>query len=176
MGQLKPIDTYWNGHLFRSRLEARWAVFFDTYGTEYDYEPEGFQLEKRWYLPDFYLPGEQIWVEIKPRLENMAVYPPIEELVTKSGTEGILLEGRPYPGQYRAALYYPNHFDTQSGGELSGCRKCPALGFYLGGATQTVFAACVCTEERWKGTCDSDRLQAAFEAASTARFEGSHAS
>ena len=28
----------------RSRLEARWAVFFDTAGIAWQYEPEGFDL------------------------------------------------------------------------------------------------------------------------------------
>lgn len=54
MGKIKPIETFYNGHRFRSRLEARWAVFFDTLGVKYDYEPEGFQLPGgKCYLPDF---------------------------------------------------------------------------------------------------------------------------
>ena len=39
---IKPIETYYNGYRFRSRLEARWAVFFDALGVPYEYEPEGF--------------------------------------------------------------------------------------------------------------------------------------
>jgi hypothetical protein len=34
----------YNGYRFRSRLEARWAVFFDELGVAYRYEPEGFEL------------------------------------------------------------------------------------------------------------------------------------
>jgi hypothetical protein len=37
---IKPIETRYNGYRFRSRLEARWAVFFDTLGIEYQYELE----------------------------------------------------------------------------------------------------------------------------------------
>ena len=37
---IKPIETVYNGYRFRSRLEARWAVFFDAAGIEYEYEPE----------------------------------------------------------------------------------------------------------------------------------------
>lgn len=63
---IKAIETVYNGYKFRSRLEARWAVFFDTLGVEYLYEPEGFDLENGiWYLPDFYLPTTEIWIEIK---------------------------------------------------------------------------------------------------------------
>jgi hypothetical protein len=54
MADLKPIETYYNGYRFRSRLEARWAVFFDALGVKYEYEPEGFFLPSgKMYLPDF---------------------------------------------------------------------------------------------------------------------------
>lgn len=54
MSNIKPIQTYYKGYHFRSRLEARWAVFFDALGIEWEYEPEGFRLPSgRMYLPDF---------------------------------------------------------------------------------------------------------------------------
>lgn len=63
---IKPIETYYNGYRFRSRLEARWAVFFDAMGVEYEYEPEGFDLGGGiYYLPDFYLPEQDYYVEVK---------------------------------------------------------------------------------------------------------------
>ncbi len=65
MSTIKPIETIYNGYRFRSRLEARWAVFFDTLGVQYIYEREGFDLGGIWYLPDFWLPDLNCWVEIK---------------------------------------------------------------------------------------------------------------
>lgn len=63
---IKAIETVYNGYRFRSRLEARWAVFFDELGIEYEYEPEGFDLgEAGYYLPDFWLPEQKYWIEIK---------------------------------------------------------------------------------------------------------------
>ena len=59
-------ETEYNGYRFRSRLEARWAVFFDAAKIEYEYEPEGFDLSSGGYLPDFYLPDYELYVEIKP--------------------------------------------------------------------------------------------------------------
>lgn len=54
--RIKPIETYYNGYRFRSRLEARWAVFFDALGMKYEYEPQGFDLGNGlYYLPDFLL-------------------------------------------------------------------------------------------------------------------------
>lgn len=63
---IKPIETEYNGYKFRSRLEARWAVFFDEARIEYQYEPEGYVFEDGTrYLPDFYLPSLKAFVEIK---------------------------------------------------------------------------------------------------------------
>ena len=54
MSEIKAIETEYKGYRFRSRLEARWAVFFDSLGVRYEYEPEGFDLGNGdLYLPDF---------------------------------------------------------------------------------------------------------------------------
>lgn len=51
---IKAIEVEYDGHKFRSRLEARWAVFFNALGVDYEYEPEGFELPSgKKYLPDF---------------------------------------------------------------------------------------------------------------------------
>lgn len=52
---IKPIETKYKGYRFRSRLEARWAVFFDKCGFKWDYEPEGYEIDGVKYLPDFRL-------------------------------------------------------------------------------------------------------------------------
>lgn len=66
MTEIKPIETIYNGYRFRSRLEARWAVFFDAIGIRYVYEPEGFVgWNGTYYLPDFYLIDENVYAEVK---------------------------------------------------------------------------------------------------------------
>jgi hypothetical protein len=57
MGEMKAIETIYAGHRFRSRLEARWAVVFDTLGIRWEYEPEGFETSAGRYLPDFRFDG-----------------------------------------------------------------------------------------------------------------------
>ena len=58
MSALKAIETEYKGYRFRSRLEARWAVFFDACHVRWEYEPEGFVLPNgQYYLPDFLLHG-----------------------------------------------------------------------------------------------------------------------
>lgn len=62
---IKPIETNYNGYRFRSRLEARWAVFFDALKIKYYYEFEGFDIDGTFYLPDFYLPELDCYFEVK---------------------------------------------------------------------------------------------------------------
>lgn len=56
--------TMYRSVQFRSRLEARWAAFFDRAGWKWDYEP--FDLEG--WVPDFVLYGadNQVLCEVKP--------------------------------------------------------------------------------------------------------------
>ena len=66
---LTPIETVYKGYRFRSRLEARWALFFDKLSIKWNYEVEGYKLSNgEWYLPDFWLPtfSGGIFAEVKP--------------------------------------------------------------------------------------------------------------
>ncbi|MDZ7789717.1 MAG: hypothetical protein U5L08_04335 [Xanthomonadales bacterium] len=63
---MKVIETRYKGFRFRSRTEARWAVFLDALGIAWRYEPEGYVLrDGARYLPDFWLPEAGAWLEIK---------------------------------------------------------------------------------------------------------------
>lgn len=65
-GTLRAIETPYRGYRFRSRSEARFAVFLDALGIRWDYEIEGYELGSAGrYLPDFWLPDLGIWIEIK---------------------------------------------------------------------------------------------------------------
>jgi len=68
---IKAKKTLYNGIVFRSRLEAKWATFFDLIGWEWAYEPSAING----YNPDFIIrakseafPTKQIICEIKPAL------------------------------------------------------------------------------------------------------------
>jgi hypothetical protein len=109
MPAIKAIETRYAGCRFRSRLEARWAVFFDRLGLAWQYEPEGFEAKPYEdtppfrYLPDFYLTDTETWVEVKGSddhadwelLANMVDYgspmPGVHE--SFGSTRGLLLLG-----------------------------------------------------------------------------------
>lgn len=73
---IKPIETLYRGHYFRSKAEARFAVFLDCLGVKWDYEPQGFDLGNGLkYLPDFKIYNVEIWDENRDKC-NYDTYTP----------------------------------------------------------------------------------------------------
>jgi hypothetical protein len=116
----KAIETNYKGYRFRSRLEARWAVFFDVLGVEYRYEIEGFNLEGACYLPDFWFPhsvkdfakeGWGMWGEIKPREIEAAEYQKVVALVESTKHNALIFQGDPWPGNYSVTKISGTHFN-----------------------------------------------------------------
>ena len=58
---IAAIETEYRGIKFRSRLEARWAAFFDQCGWSWQYEP----VDLNGWMPDFSIEGKCL-VEVKP--------------------------------------------------------------------------------------------------------------
>jgi hypothetical protein len=78
MQTIKAIPTVYRGIVFRSRNEARWAVFLDELDIDWIYEPEGWELREPHedgrpirYIPDFYLPNDQMFFEVKRAFETV---------------------------------------------------------------------------------------------------------
>lgn len=67
---IKAIPAEYNGIQYKSRTEARWAIFFEISDIPARYEAEGYQTEAGWYLPDFQMSatGEPVFFEVKPAL------------------------------------------------------------------------------------------------------------
>jgi hypothetical protein len=97
---MKPIETNYKGYLFRSRLEARWAVYLDASEMVWEYEPEGFHLGDMLYLPDFWLPEFQVWAEVKPTKMTEIEMEKAKRLARLSGHGVLLLIGPP------ASIFY----------------------------------------------------------------------
>lgn len=64
--KVKSIPTTYGGIEYRSRTEARWAVFFSENRIPFRYEAEGFDMGGVRYLPDFWLSEGKCWFEVKP--------------------------------------------------------------------------------------------------------------
>lgn len=120
MNKIKPIETFYHGYRFRSRLEARWAVFFDACGIKYQYEPEGYWLPNgKLYLPDFYLP------RLRSRLGEVGCYVEVKGEMTEEDIEKISLFATEYPilvlgnipkeGDYELCTYGDSNYDYAYG-------------------------------------------------------------
>jgi hypothetical protein len=59
--EIESIPTQYSGVTFRSRLEARWAQFFDVIGVNWQYEP----MRIEGWIPDFLIDGRWL-AEVKP--------------------------------------------------------------------------------------------------------------
>jgi hypothetical protein len=67
----QAVETRYAGITFRSRLEARWAVFMDEVDISWTYEPDRVQLPGGGtYLPDF-VTGNGAFIEVKGAEENL---------------------------------------------------------------------------------------------------------
>jgi hypothetical protein len=102
---MKPIETRYKGYRFRSRLEARWAVFFDHLGYAWEFEPEGFELsDGRRYLPDFRVEG--VFLEVKALAGDMSQFDKPFQLTNDTGLSVICVAGNPAPIVYPVSQTY----------------------------------------------------------------------
>jgi len=90
----KGIPSFYGGVYYRSRLEARWAVFFDHLEYDFEFEPTVFKLKKKYtYIPDFHVKYDKritvqpdlalvkdYWVEVKPTQPTSREEWKVEEL------------------------------------------------------------------------------------------------
>lgn len=110
---MTPLETRYDGYRFRSRLEARWAVFFNTLSVQYEYEKEGFDIGPAGcYLPDFWLPVQQCWVEIKHTRASGAELDKVVEFSLKNPDHVWLFKGLPNYDTDKDNLYLEYRVDA----------------------------------------------------------------
>lgn len=98
---LRAIQTEYGGYRFRSRTEARWAIFLDTLGVPYEYEKEAYHFGPGGqYLPDFWLPEQKCFVEIKGTAPTFHERRLCAHLHVRSGYEVFLFQGDFAPPKY----------------------------------------------------------------------------
>lgn len=112
---IQTIPTTYGGVKFRSRLEARWAVFFDHIKLRWFYEYEGYRLDVGWYVPDFWLPTFKSWagdtgsfIEVKPILPTIEERAKAESLTKMTGSHVFFVVGAPDEDRM-------DNYDGQSG-------------------------------------------------------------
>lgn len=114
---MSAIETVYDGYRFRSRTEARWAVFFNALGIRYEYEKEGYDLPQGIrYLPDFWLPDLDCWVEIKGEEIDDEVRLKAISLCIETRKNLFLFLGAPWFSiAHRSFIFTEQKFENPSG-------------------------------------------------------------
>lgn len=92
----QPRMFKFGARLMRSRLEARWAIYFDILHIKWEYEPERIELPGGIrYTPDFWFPERKAWGEVKPRPFTDKEVMKCKLLVQKTGFPCVEFIGKP---------------------------------------------------------------------------------
>lgn len=120
--RITAIPTLYKGTEFRSRLEARWAAFFDQVSWPWTYEP----LDFAGYVPDFTLNFyKPLLVEVKPATALSELLPHRQKIETSGWGESLLLGCSP------SIALLDEIWEGHNWGEVTwflcgGC-KCPSI-------------------------------------------------
>lgn len=168
------IPTIFSGWRFRSRLEAKWAAFFEACGWAYEYEP----FDMKGYIPDFVLKCHNpVLVDIRPIMTGRELAERSQELFSRFGGETTseilalgafpmslgccapfeaigVFEDRSFGGNGCATLHRCTHCERVSFHHCTGSYACRVNGchdgdHYLGGNMGRD------PDEMWKSACNS---------------------
>jgi hypothetical protein len=108
------LVTAVNGITYRSRLEARFSIFLAKLGVAFEYESTTFEMLGGRYTPDFYLPAQRTWIELKP------AYPLVEEMskcmeLCRRGFHTVLMYGALKPPFEHQGLGGKRTYDHAAG-------------------------------------------------------------
>jgi hypothetical protein len=167
-----PLQTEYRGHRFRSRIEARWAVFFDMLKIPFEYEPEGVRLLIGGaYLPDFILRPDPdrgpVWFEVKGDAPDAEEIAKARELAALTRRSCLIAFGNFSSGY--ASFATPVMIKLTPDGSMTGlytwyhCSTCSKVGIKL--VTEEFFEGCSCHYPY-----QSAILDGAYRAARAARF------
>lgn len=91
---MKAKRTLYKDYYFRSKLEAKWAVFFDLMNIPFVYEPEAFICKNgSQYTPDFYLP--EAILRDGNDMKITKIQKCFDDVILKPRKPGIYLEIKP---------------------------------------------------------------------------------
>lgn len=102
----QPIQVYFCGTKYRCTAEAQWAAVFHELALRPHYEPESFLLPSGKYLPDFWLPDSDVYIEIKGKYSG-AEPDRYKEFVLQTKRPLLFVAGYPRPNRYLLRYYSP---------------------------------------------------------------------
>lgn len=85
----------YKGIRYRSALETKWAITMETLGIPFEYEPRTYRVGKKQYVPDFWLPTQDHFLEIKPAAPDEAALEKAAMLIRHTGKRLFFLAAFP---------------------------------------------------------------------------------
>lgn len=135
---MEAIPTFYRNTRFRSRLEARWAMFFDAVGIDWEYERQGFTADGICYLPDFWLPNVRhrgteggVHFEVKPGAPNAAEEAKARMVAYGSQRPVVITAQPPKNGQFEFLHEYFPAGDEDAGACFAQCEFCNAHDIFV---------------------------------------------
>lgn len=189
---IQSIFTNYAGYTFKSRLEARWAVFFDHMKLDYMYEPVCMFLPAAScnYSPDFFVPHLQlaggrdvaVWIEIKGPSPISEELKKASELCGQTETDVYMFFGdigtsaytRKFSEETRVIQW---HYEPQQKEVirieslgLAECKTCRALDIVKEASTLKVNCSCSNSQKQARTSHFFSPLFIAMKAAKTYKF------
>lgn len=170
---IRALTTRYGGRRYRSRVEARWAVFLDACGIAFAYEADGYALPSGPYLPDFWLTDFQVFLEIKGQAPTEEERQKCVELAEAAERCVMLAVGQP-DERFQIVWFDPRGADDEdeyvyaiaADAAVAGCFWLVGEdhGRWLGGGDLTL--------TQLRGGPVFSPLYPAYEAALSSRFDG----
>lgn len=173
--KIAALETRYAGVRFRSRAEARLAVFLDALDVKWEYEKEGYALPSGNYLPDFWLPHIRTFVEVKGEEPTEAEQQKCRELSLGTGCGVLVSFGLHCPdGSYghgeSMVMFRGGNGCWDHAYWWCECRRCGFIGAEFEGRSARLPCDCEpsCCDKDYN--YDSPRLRRAYRAALSERF------
>ena len=126
MYTILPRPRSYKGTIYRSSLECAWAYFFDEINVDAYYESYRLRLPSGdTYLPDYYMPEQKSFFEVKSKFNRKFLKKPIalwEALGRKTGSVVI--------GNSKGEILVPHVLDTGKLSWIGATFRCVECGNY----------------------------------------------
>lgn len=134
---LKPVEVWYQGKKYRSKMEARWRIVLDGIAWPVEYEHETYETSAGWYIPDFDIGQQQFFLEVKGKPQEGR--DKARALAVKAWRPVVIARGNPRfvrwddsdDDEPQLDLYLPTEsgvFETAA--FLLECERCHRVGIY----------------------------------------------
>ena len=104
--RIRAKPTKHCGVQFRSQLEAKYTALFNIFDEAWTYESRFFKLPTANYLPDFFMPRLDVWIEVKGVEPTKREQQLCAELSLETGKDVLIAYGWPPPDNpYKTGLW-----------------------------------------------------------------------